>query len=184
MLTYADRLYLEAELINAGLVTGNEKEVLEAAILESFKQVDYVVKEHVNPAQTVPPVYDEEDDSPMMIYIDKVLAEYDAAATADRRLEIIMTQKWISSVGSAVDQYNDLRRTGYPRIFNPLAVPGGRVQPPINGNPVLPGAQKSVPVQLSKSFAQTLPWDQNELEANPNAPEQKNPAAYNVFWMP
>ena len=123
----------------------------------------------------------------MRVYIDKVLAEYDAASSASRRLEIIMTQKWISSVGSAVDQYTDLRRTGYPVIFNPLdpiMAPGGRVQPPINGDPVRPGAQKSVPVQLSKSFAVSLPWDQNEIEANPNAPDQKNPASYKVFWMP
>ena len=187
MLTYADRLYLEAELMNAGLVTGNEKARLEAAIKESFKQVDYVVTEHVKPSQNVPAIYNTGATSPMMVYINKVMAEYDAATSANRRLEIIMTQKWISSVGSAVDQYTDLRRTGFPVIFNPLdasMAPGGRVQPPINGDPVRPGAQKSVPVQLSKSFALSLPWDQNEIEANPNAPDQKNPASYKVFWMP
>ena len=187
LLTYADKLYLEAELINAGLVAGNERAKLELAIKESFRQVDYVITEHVQPSQTVPAVYSTAATSPMMVYINKVLAEYDAATTADRRLEIIMTQKWISSVGSAVDQYTDLRRTGYPVIFNPTdptMAPGGRVQPPINGDPVRPGAQKSVPVQLSKSFALSLPWDQNEIESNPNAPEQKNPAAYKVFWMP
>ena len=187
MLTYADRLYLEAELINAGLVTGNEKNKLEAAIRESFRQVDYVVSEHVKPSQSVPAIYNTSDTSSMTVYINKVLAEYDAAISANRRLEIIMTQKWISAVGSAVDLYTDLRRTGYPVIFNPLdptMAPGGRVQPPINGDPVRPGAQKSVPVQLSKSFAVSLPWDQNEIEANPNAPDQKNPAAYKVFWMP
>ena len=184
LLTYADRLYLEAELINAGLIAGDERAKLEAAIRESFKQVDYVVTEHVKPTQTVPPVYNTGATSPMTVYINKVLAEYDAASSAARKLEIIMTQKWISSVGSAVDQYTDIRRTGYPVIFDPSTVPGGRVQPPINGNPVLPGAQKSVPVQSSKSFALSLPWDQNEIEANPNAPEQKNPAAYKVFWMP
>jgi hypothetical protein len=187
LLTYADRLYLEAELMNAGLVTGNEKAKFEAAIRESFKQVDYIITEHVKPSQTVPAVYNTDATSPMSVYINKAMAEYDAATSADRRLEIIMTQKWISSVGSAVDQYTDLRRTGYPIIFNPLdptMAPGGRVQPPINGNPQLPGAQKSVPVQLSKSFAQSLPWDQNEIEANPNAPDQKNPATYKVFWRP
>ena len=187
LLTYADRLYLEAELINAGLVPGNEKTKLEAAIRESFRQVDYIIDEHVKPTDNVPAIYDTDAASPMTEYITKALAEYDAATSASRRLEIIMTQKWISSVGSAVDQYTDLRRTGFPVIFNPLdptMAPGGRVQPPINGNPQRPGAQKSVPVQLSKSFALSLPWDQNEIEANPNAPDQKNPAVYKVFWMP
>jgi hypothetical protein len=62
--------------------------------------------------------------------------------------------------------------------------PGGRVQPPINGDPMNPGAQNSVPVQLSRQFALSLPWDQTEIESNPNAPGQKNPSTYKVFWMP
>lgn len=187
MITYADRLYLEAELINAGVLTGNEKATLESAVRESFRQVDYVVTQFVKPAQTVPAVFSTTAGSPMMVYINKVLAEYDAAATATRRLEIIMTQKWLSSVGSAVDQYTDIRRTGYPILFNPgdpAMAPGGRVQPPLNGDPVNPGAQKSVPVQLTKTFPLSLPWYQTELESNPNAPSQKNPSTYKVFWMP
>ena len=187
MITYADRLYLEAELINAGVITGNAKTKLETAIRESFRQVDYVITQFVKPTQSVPAVYNTGATSPMMVYIGKVLAEYDAATTDDRRLEIIMTQKWLSSVGSAVDQYTDIRRTGYPVLFNPgdpAMAPGGRVQPPINGDPVNPGAQKSVPVQVAKTFPFSLPWYQTELETNPNAPEQKNPSTYKVFWMP
>lgn len=186
LITYADRLYLEAELIQSGVITGDAKAKLEAAIKESFKQVDYVVTQHVKPAQTVPAIYNTGATSPMTVYINKVLAEYDAADAA-KKLEIIMTQKWISSVGSAVDQYNDIRRTGYPIVFDPsntTMAPNGRVQPPINGDPVNPGAQKSVPVQLSRTFPFSLPWFQTELESNPNAPEQKNPSSYKVFWMP
>ena len=41
--TYADRLYIEAELIQAGIAAGNARDVLEAAIRESFTMVDYVV---------------------------------------------------------------------------------------------------------------------------------------------
>nr|MBA2499117.1 SusD/RagB family nutrient-binding outer membrane lipoprotein [Chitinophagaceae bacterium] len=80
------------------------------------------------------------------------------------------------------------RRTGYPVVFNPLdgsMAPGGRVQPPINGDPVNPGAQPSVPVQQSRSFPLTLPWFQGELETNPNAPPQKQDlSSYKVFWIP
>jgi hypothetical protein len=187
MITYADRLYLEAELINTGVITGDARAKLEAAMKESFKQVDYVVTQFVHPTQTVPAVYNTGATSPMTTYITKALAEYDAATTDARRLEIIMTQKWLSSVGSAVDQYTDLRRTGYPIVFNPsnpAMAPGGKVQPPINGDPVNPGAQKAVPVQLSKTFPLSLPWYSVELETNPNAPAQKNPGTYKVFWMP
>ena len=183
LITYADRLYLEAELINTGVITGDAKAKLAAAMDESFKQVDYVITNFVNPSQNVPALF---GTPAVATYTDKVLVEYDAASTA-KKLEIIMTQKWLSSVGSAVDQYTDIRRTGYPVVFdpsNPAMAPGGRVQPPINGDPVNPGNQKSVPVQQSRTFALALPWYQTELESNPNAPAQKNPSTYKVFWMP
>jgi hypothetical protein len=182
-ITYADRLYLEAELINTGVITGDARAKLAQAIAESFKQVDYVITTYVKPAQNVPALV---GSAAVTTYTDNVMAEYDAAST-EKKLEIIMTQKWLSSVGSAVDQYTDIRRTGYPVVFdpsNPAMAPGGRVQPPINGDPVNPGNQKSVPVQLSRTFALALPWFQTELESNPNAPEQKNPSTYKVFWMP
>ena len=183
MLTYADRLYLEAELINTGVIAGDAKAKLKAAVEESFKQVDYVITTFVKPSQTVPTLVGK---PAVTDYINKVLAEYDAGSTT-KQLEIIMTQKWLASVGSAVDQYTDIRRTGYPVIFNPLdptMAPGGKVQPPINGDPINPGAQKAVPVQLSKGFPLSVQWYQGELETNPNAPDQKNPAAFKVFWMP
>jgi hypothetical protein len=183
MITYADRLYLEAELISTGVITGDARAKLTQAMAESFKQVDYVITNYVHPSQSVPALVGA---TAVTTYTNNVLTEYDAGSAA-KKLEIIMTQKWLSSVGSSVDQYTDLRRTGYPVIFdptNPAMAPGGRVQPPINGDPVNPGAQKSVPVQLSKSFALSLPWYQTELESNPNAPAQKNPSSFKVFWQP
>jgi len=97
-----------------------------------------------------------------------------------------MTQKWLSSVGSSVDQYTDYRRTGYPVLFdpkNPAMAPGGRVQPPLNGNPfVIP--QQSVPVVLDVLYPQSLPWSQAELDLNGNAPDQKLPATFKIFWQP
>lgn len=183
LITYADRLYLEAELIQAGIITGDVTAKLNAAMQESFKQVDYVITQYVKPAQSVPALVGA---PAVTTYSQKVMTEF-AAASAEKKMQIIMTQKWLSSVGAAVDQYNDIRRTGYPVIFNPndpAMAPGGRVQPPINGDPGLPGAQKSVPVQMSRTFALALPWDQTELESNPNAPAQKNPSTYKVFWMP
>lgn len=182
-ITYADVLYLKAELIHAGLVTGDERATLQAAMRESFKQVDHVVKNFVKPTQSVPTLA---TTAAVTNYINGILAQYDAA-TVNKKLEYIMTQKWISSFGSAIDAYSDYRRTGYPILFdpnNPAMAPGGFVQPPINGNPALPGAQKAVQVQLVKTYPLSLPWDQVELETNPNAPGQKNPSSFKVFWMP
>jgi hypothetical protein len=184
MLTYADRLYLEAELINTGVIAGDARAKLNEAIRESFRQIDYVVTTFVKPSQSVPAIF---GTAAMDDYITSVMARYDAASTA-RKLEIIMTQKWLSSVGSAVDQYTDIRRTGYPIVFNPLntaMAPGGQVQPPLNGDPVNPGAQKPVPVQQSRTYPLSRPWPQGELETNQNSPSQKtDPSTAKVFWMP
>jgi len=183
-ITYADRLYLEAELRNVGIVAGDAKAKLKEAMVESFKQVDYVITTYVKPTQTVPALA---GTTAVNDYVDAVLLKYDAGST-DKKLEYIMTQKWISSFGSAVDQYTDYRRTKYPVLFNPkdqVMAPGGFVQPPINGNPALPNAQKKVPVQLNRNYPLTLPWYSKELETNSNAPTQKSdPSTYKPFWLP
>jgi hypothetical protein len=57
LITYADRLYLEAELINVGTATGTaatERAAFSAALDASFTQVDYVITTYVKPTQTVP----------------------------------------------------------------------------------------------------------------------------------
>lgn len=183
-ITYADRLYLEAELRSVNVVPGDAKAKLEEAMVESFKQVDHVITTYVKPTQTVPLLAG----TPAVTqYISAVLAKYDLGTPA-KKLEYIMTQKWISSFGSAVDQYTDYRRTGYPVLFNPkdpAMAPNGLVQPPINGNPALPGAQKPVRVQLNRNYPLTLPWYSKELETNGNAPAQKtDPSTYKPFWLP
>jgi hypothetical protein len=181
-ITYADRLYLEAELISTGVITGDAREVFEKAMKASMEQVDYVISNYVKPTQTVPDLSGtpEADD-----YINAILDLYDAGNDA-KKLEYIMTQKWISSVGSSVDQYTDYRRTGYPVMFdpaNPAMAPGGFVQPPVNGNPFVT-PQEKVPVALNIQYPQSLPWSQQELDLNSNAPAQKTPGTYKVFWKP
>lgn len=181
-ITYADVLYLQAELINTGVITGDARAAFNSALTASMQQVDYVITAYVKPSQTVPAL---SGTTAVDDYISSILDLYDAGTDA-RKLEYIMTQKWLSSVGSSVDQYTDYRRTGFPVLFNPSnpsMAPGGFVQPPINGNPfVMP--QEPVPVTLSVDFPQSLPWSQAELDLNSNAPEQKAPGTYKVFWQP
>lgn len=183
MVTYADRLYLEAEMMKLGKIPGDARAKLKDAMQESFKLVDYVVANYVKPNQVVPALVGA---ASVTTYIDAVLAQYDAKPT--QQLESIITQKWISSFGSAVDQYTDYRRTGFPILFNPKdpsMAPGGEVQPPINGNPGTPNGQPKVPVQLNRNYPLTLPWYSVELQTNSNAPAQKtDPSTYKPFWLP
>ncbi|MBC7887362.1 MAG: SusD/RagB family nutrient-binding outer membrane lipoprotein [Ferruginibacter sp.] len=183
-ITFADRLYIEAELVQSGIATGNAKTKLQAAITESFKQVDYVITTYIKPAQTVPALA---GTTAANNYITSIIAQYDAASPA-KQLEMIITEKWIAAFGSAVDPFTDYRRTGYPVIFNPnnpVMAPGGFVQPPVNGNPQIAGAQPAVLVQLQRPYPNSLPWYQAELETNSNAPAQKDLVnSFKVFWMP
>ncbi len=188
LITYADRLYLEAELINTSVITGNARDIFSKALTASMAQVDYVVVNYVKPAQAVPRLMGADGATPtaaVTTYMNAVLGKYDAGNT-NVKLEHIITQKWLASIGSSIDQYTDYRRTGYPILFdpqNPAMAPGGRVQPPVNGNPFV-GPQPSVPVQRTNNFPLSLPWPQTELDLNGNAPAQKTPESYKVFWMP
>jgi Starch-binding associating with outer membrane len=180
LLTYADRLFLEAELINTGVITGDAKVVTLAAVAEAFKQVDAVV---TKTGTTGVPVL--VGSAGMATYMANFTTEYDAASTA-KKLELIMTQKWISTFGSAIDSYTDYRRTGFPILFdprNPAMAPGGFVQPPINGNPLL-NPQAKVPVSLNRDYPLSLPWPSTELTSNSSAPAQKQPSTFKVFWQP
>jgi len=179
-ITYADRLYLEAELIKAGVIAGDARAKLLAAINESFKQVDFVV--NLAKGSQTPPVL--VGSAAVTTYINNVMAAYDADPT--KQLQIIMTQKWISSFGNGIDAYTDYRRTRFPIIFDPndpVMAPNHFVQPPINGDPVNPGAQKPVPVQTSLPYPLSIPWPTVELDVNSNAPAQKNPSTYKPFWL-
>jgi hypothetical protein len=188
LITYADVLFMEAELMKVGKLSGDAKATLQAAINESFKQVDYVIATYVKPTTQVVPAFFSATGvatTPVQNYITAVMAQYDAKA--GQQLEQIMTQKWISSFGFAVDAYTDYRRTGYPVLFdpsNPAQAPGGKVQPPVSGNPSQP-VQSAVTVQLTKKFPLTLPWPQAELNGNSNAPAQKvDLSTYKPFWLP
>lgn len=191
-ITYADRLFIQAELANAGLIADAATPYFQQALEASFQQVDHVVS-LVSPAtalitQTAPPtmwvpgaiapVPPAAATTGWLVkkYITDVLALYNAA-TPVRKLEYIMTEKWISQFGCNVDTWTDYRRTGYPVVFNPLDVtqaPGGKLISPEDGF--------VIPVTLINAIPWTVVWPQSELSINPNAPAQKNPGTFKVFY--
>ena len=52
-------------------------------------------------------------------YVTKVLADYDAAANDDAKLNIIATEYWIALHGNGIEAYNLYRRTGKPANQQP-----------------------------------------------------------------
>lgn len=169
LITYADRLFIETELMQVGNISGSARDKFEEALNAAMEQVDMVVA-MVQPNQDVPALSgtDAAND-----FINDVLQAYDAA-NADKKLEIIMTQKWIATFGSHIDQYTDYRRTGYPVMFDPNSNNG--VQ---SGGPDGSG---SVPTNADRGYPLSLPYDDDELTLNTNAPEQKVLSQARVFW--
>ncbi len=167
-ITYADELYIEAELMQAGLVAGDARAKLEKAIYASFAQVDMVV-DMVGSAQDVPVLSGSGADT---VYVTQVLAEYDAG-DAEKKMEIVMTQKWISAWGNPVDQYTDYRRTGYPVMFDANSNGGIQYEGPDGTAPV--------PTQETRAYPISFPYDKDEVILNDNC-TQKIVSQSPVFW--
>jgi hypothetical protein len=177
-ITYADRLYLEAELINAGVVTGTERTAFSNALDASFLQMDHIITNFIKPAsagapQVVPAIATL---AATTTYKTAVLAAYDAASTASKRLEFIMTEKWINRIENPVDNWTDYRRTRFPVLFSPAPI--GTVTQVITPEP------KTVPVANDRAYPWSLPFSANELQLNSSSPPQKVPESYRVFWQP
>jgi len=176
-ITYADRLYLEAELINTGNYAGDQKAVFTKALEESFNQMDYIITNFIKPGsagspQTVPAIATLPATT---TYKTAVLAAFDAGTTA-QKLEFIMTEKWINRIENPVDSYTDYRRTKYPVLFSPA--PAGTI------TSVVAPDGKVTPVQCDRQYPWSLPFNTNEIALNANAPPQKVPENYKVFWQP
>jgi len=176
-ITYADRLYLEAELIHVGLAPGNARTAFSKALDESFNQVDYIIQNFIKPTtalapQTVPAIATQ---GATTTYKTAVLAAFDAGSDA-KKLEYIMTEKWINRIENPVDNYTDYRRTGYPVLFAPA--PEGNV------TSVTGPDGKVTPVSNDRKYPWSLPFSANELQLNSNAPPQKVPESFKVFWQP
>ncbi|MFD2573434.1 SusD/RagB family nutrient-binding outer membrane lipoprotein [Spirosoma soli] len=90
-------------------------------------------------------------------YVTKVLADYDAAATTDAKLNIIATEYWLALHGNGIESYNLYRRTGKP----------ANLQPALDANP---GA-----------FPRSYYYPSTYIIRNANA-KQKTSLTIPVFW--
>lgn len=177
LITYSDMLFWKAELIQAGVLSGDAAATFQAALNESMKTVDYVVSKNGS-AQTIPTLA---TSASAKDFVTKTVDAF-KVANSEKKMELIMTQKWVSNVGAWVEPYNDYRRTGYPILFDPAKF-GGKMTPPAGGN----GGEDlpEVSVTSIRKFPNSLPYILDEISKNQNAPAQKSDLnAAKVFWMP
>lgn len=171
--TYDEFLYVQAELIQVGKLPGSAATKLQQAITASFAKVDQVVANNKSPQIGIPVL---SGNGPATTFITKLLAEFGTASQA-KQLEIIMTQKWVATFGDPADQYNDYRRTGYPILANPNST---TKEYQLNNGDAFPLDDSQT--VLTNPFQVSIYWPQVELNSNSNAPAQKNPTTYKIFW--
>lgn len=93
-------------------------------------------------------------------YVNVWNTKFANATSNSERLSVALKQAWYCNIGNGLELYNTFRRTGLPGdLQRPLQVPG--------------------------NFALSLPYAQDELNLNPNTPEDKiydSPSSGAVFW--
>ena len=159
LMPYFNRKFIEAEyLLDELNDAAGARTELDAAIRAAFAKVNAVAAAVPAATQVVPQIPGATIDA----YVLQILTLYDAA-TAARKLEIIMTQKWIANYGFGLDSYTDYRRTGYPLLFDPTTDAD-------------PNTISDFP------YALRFPYRDLDLQTNPNAPEQPNIYETKIFW--
>ncbi|MEP6796474.1 MAG: SusD/RagB family nutrient-binding outer membrane lipoprotein [Saprospiraceae bacterium] len=145
--------YVRAELALTEGTSDDARAMLASAISKSFAEVNAAASlAGVNAISA----------ADITAYSDAVLALFDAG-DADKKLEVIMTQKWIQEFGSGSEAYCDIRRTGYPQVCDPAQDPN---EFSIQTNP----------------YPVSLPYSGNDLTNNGNAPMQRNQYLDKIFW--
>lgn len=110
LMSSAEALFLQAEAVQNGLITGNAQQLYEAGITASFVSVGLTAQDAAN-------------------YYNQSLANVGWAASTNKQ-QAIITQKYISLTGyGSLEAYNEIRRTGYPvgvpRSIDPKAIGTG-----------------------------------------------------------
>jgi len=150
LLTSAAIDYVRAELALTMGTTDNARDRLVSAIGKSFAEVN-------NAAASVgAPSVDG------TAYTAAVMALYDAGDNT-RKLEIIMTQKWIQEFGNGVEAWSDIRRTGFPLVCDP-------------------DQDLNEWSTQTNPYPVTLPYNGNDLTNNGNAPGQHDQYSAKIFW--
>lgn len=152
MLTHYAILYTRAELALVGESSEDDADLFEQAMRASFAKVNEIASDAGAPQITA---------SQINRYVTSVMGTYNGGSD-EEKLQLIMTEKWIATVGFGVDAYTDYRRTGYPILHD--------------GNTDI----LSVTVQ-GREFPVAFPYPVADLTLLPNQ-GQRNVYLDRVFW--
>lgn len=167
-ITYASLKFMLSELAIVGEISQDPTTLYEESVRAAYSHVNKVVSRS---SKDVPTIASSVIDD----HIAQLLTAFNASSN-EVKLEMIMTQKWISNFFNPVETYTDYRRTGYPVLFD--ATQGiGIVPVDYEGN-----TNTETPVQLIRLYPKSIWYPDREVELNPNIIQKTNLSEARIFW--
>ena len=167
--------FMKAELALAGEITADAKALLQEGIEASIYHVNAVVAKADANAPLI------EDAS---MFINNVMQQYDRA-NDERKMEIVMTQKWIANFYNPVEAYSDIRRTGYPVLLtgNEERMAYSPFDHTTAATDLTAEGGAELPLVKIADYPRVLWYPQDECDVNPNITNKdRNITVSNVFW--
>lgn len=162
--------FMKAELVLAGLLTGDASKYLEDGIKASITHVNSVSKASNSAVPAIDPT----------MFVASVKGLFDAAS-AEKKMEILMTQKWIANFFNSVEAYSDIRRTGYPVLFkgNEERIAISPYAQTVAADPVV----TEFDLKVILDYPRVMWYPQDEIDVNPNITNNgRVVSAPALFW--
>ncbi len=158
----AESYFMQAEAIERYGVAGNAKEKYDAGVNAAFSQFNFDVKKYGGITF---------DATPFLVVGGKY--EYPVTGNLEEKIEAIITQKWVSCVGShSLEAFFETNRTGYPKVSAVIgsddAYVAGQLTYSLEGT-------------TSNQFPKRLVFPDVEINRNPNTPA-KVAVTEKVWW--
>ena len=118
-MTAAESFFLRAEAVVRGFIQGDAKTLYENGIRASFSENNVQgADSFIADSESVPAKYeDPTGGSNSHEAMSAITIAWDDDASAEQKLERIITQKWIALYPDGCEGWAEYRRTGYPRLF-------------------------------------------------------------------
>jgi hypothetical protein len=120
LMTPAEVWFLRAEAALRGYTTENVRACYENGVYASFSQwgVSGSAGSYLNSDKTPADFKDALESRFDECAMTDITPKWNDAETNERKLERIITQKWIACYPEGVEAWSEQRRTGYPKLFN------------------------------------------------------------------
>lgn len=120
LMTAAEVWFLKAEAALRGWTgAGDVQANYEKGINTSMQQWGVAAGDYINNATDVPTAYaDPKNKANDTTAFSTITIKWEPAATKEKQLERIITQKWLAIFPDGQEAWADFRRTGYPKLFS------------------------------------------------------------------